>query len=246
MDESIAELREAIQFLPNSNQAHIHLGVSLAAKQLLDEAIVEFKIATRLLPKLAEPHNNLGFALKEKGQMDEAIVEFREAIRIKPDYLASHIGLAWVLAARDECSEVDAKEAIVAAQKAVELSPKDNQSLSFQVLGWAYYRNRQHQAAIESLNKSIELQGDADPWQWFFLAMAHYKLGETQNAPNIEPAAIPVASPPSHRVQAHDLYRKAVDWMEKNKSNDRDVSRFRAEAASLLGPSEAAEMPNGN
>lgn len=48
--------------------------------------------------------------------------------------------------------------------------------------------------------------------------MTHWQLGEKQ--------------------QAREWYDKAVEWMEKNKPNDEELLRFRAEAEELLGLTE--------
>jgi hypothetical protein len=40
------------------------------------------------------------------------------------------------------------------------------------------------------------------------------------------------------RDQARKWYAQAVDWMEKNKSQDEELRRFRDEAAALLGVSD--------
>jgi hypothetical protein len=62
----------------------------------------------------------------------------------------------------------------------------------------------------------MDLHAGGDSAEWFFLAMAHWQLGE--------------------RSQARDWYTRAVPWMEKNRPGDEQLQRFRAEAASLLDP----------
>ena len=75
-----------------------------------------------------------------------------------------------------------------------------------------------------ALEKAIELHA---PWRaldLFFLAMAHYRLGD--------------------KDRARTWYTQAVDWMQKNKSHDDNLWRFRLEAEVLLGVNDA-RMPNG-
>ncbi len=62
------------------------------------------------------------------------------------------------------------------------------------------------------------LPGKNDGFNAFFLAMAHWQLGD--------------------KPQAHSWYDKAVPWMEKNQPKDEELVRFRAEAAALLGVNE--------
>ncbi|MCI0334696.1 MAG: hypothetical protein L0228_15880 [Planctomycetes bacterium] len=64
----------------------------------------------------------------------------------------------------------------------------------------------------------MELRNGGNSWDWFVLAMAEWKLG--------------------NRDAARVWYDKAVVWMENNPTNE-DVTRFRAEAAALLGPPQA-------
>ena len=61
----------------------------------------------------------------------------------------------------------------------------------------------------------MELRKGGDSNDWFFLAMAHWQL--------------------SDKEQARKWYDQAVEWMEKNKPEDEELLRFRAEAAALLG-----------
>ena len=85
----------------------------------------------------------------------------------------------------------------------------------------AQYRAGEWQAAIEALEKSMELRKGGDAVDWFFLAMAHWQLG--------------------HKDEARKWYDKAVEWMDKNQPKNEELLRFRAEAAELLGISEPAK-----
>ena len=50
---------------------------------------------------------------------------------------------------------------------------------------------------------------------WFYLAMAHWQLGEKE--------------------QARQWYDRAVEWMDKNQPKDDEFPRCCSEAADLLG-----------
>jgi uncharacterized protein HemY len=78
----------------------------------------------------------------------------------------------------------------------------------------AQYRNGDWKAAIKALTRSMELHTGGDSTDWFFLAMAHWQLGD--------------------KTQARSWYDKAVSWMEKNQPKNEELVRFRAEAAALL------------
>jgi len=61
----------------------------------------------------------------------------------------------------------------------------------------------------------MELTSGGSPAEWLFLAMACWQKGD--------------------KDQARQWYDNAVNGMEKNKSQDEELRRFRAEAATLLG-----------
>jgi tetratricopeptide (TPR) repeat protein len=103
--------------------------------------------------------------------------------------------------------------AVELAKKAVELAPQAGHLWT--TLGVAQYRATDGKAAIEALAKSMKLSNGGDSVQWFFLAMAHWKLAQKE--------------------EARKWYDRAVQWMEKNAPQNEELRRFRAEAEELLG-----------
>lgn len=91
---------------------------------------------------------------------------------------------AWAAYHLETCTDPsirDPHRALDLAQKAIQSAP--NSSYGWQALGWALYRNGNWSASVEALEKSMELQGNGgDPWQWYFLAMAHARMNEPQRA----------------------------------------------------------------
>ena len=83
------------------------------------------------------------------------------------------------------------------------------------VVDVAFVSNGNWKAAIEALTKSMELSKGGDSTDWFFLAMAHWQLGD--------------------KPQARSWYDKAVPWMEKNQPKDEELIRFRAGGRGLAG-----------
>jgi hypothetical protein len=61
----------------------------------------------------------------------------------------------------------------------------------------------------------MALGNGGDSFDWFFRAMASWQLGE--------------------RDKARVWYEQAVRWMQQKAPDDRELRRFRTEAASLLG-----------
>ncbi|HEV3340927.1 MAG TPA: protein kinase, partial [Pirellulales bacterium] len=60
LDLGIAAAREAVLLRPNSADAHVTLGGSLARRGRLDEAVDEYREAIRILPSYAFVHQSLG------------------------------------------------------------------------------------------------------------------------------------------------------------------------------------------
>jgi tetratricopeptide (TPR) repeat protein len=116
------------------------------------------------------------------------------------------------------CSDLKLRNpgrAIEVAKKAVELTPED--AMAWQILGWAHYRAGDWKTSIAALEKSMALQTNpkgGDSWQWFFLAMAHWQLG--------------------NRDEARKWYDRAERWMDQHAPNNEEGRRFQSEAAQLL------------
>lgn len=102
--------------------------------------------------------------------------------------------------------------AIKALSKAVELDPTF--AKAWTDIAIVHYRAGEWKEAIAVLGKSMELRNGGDSFDWFFLAKAHWQLGDKE--------------------QARKSYDQAVRWMDKNKPQDEELRRFRAEAAALL------------
>jgi eukaryotic-like serine/threonine-protein kinase len=219
VDGAIAELRETVH-LRNYGADHLILGNLLARKRLLDEAIASYKKAIALEPKSGLVHYNLALALLEKTEcLDEAIDSFRtaiacnrKAIELNPGDGVSCNNLAWFLVTFPHAPLRDPVEGVKLAQKAVELAPGNG--LFWNTLGAAYYRARSWKEAVAALEKSMQLRNGGDSYDWFFLAMAHWQLGEKESA--------------------RQWFDEAVQWMDKNMPKGKELGRFRAEAAEVL------------
>ena len=70
-------------------------------------------------------------------------------------------------------------------------------------------------SAVTALKKAIELNSGGHAWDWFFLAMARWRLGENDAALR--------------------CYQKAVAWMDSISPGHEELRRIRREAAELLG-----------
>jgi serine/threonine protein kinase/Flp pilus assembly protein TadD len=168
--------------------------------------------AAALQPDQAGPLRTLGMVLSQQKKLDDAIAAYRKAIALDGNYHPAHNDLAWLLSTCADAKLRDPAQAVVLAKKAVELDQK-NQAYA-NTLGAAYYRTSDWNAAIASLEKSMELSKGGNSFDWFFLGMAHWQLGE--------------------KDKAREWYDRAAEWMDKNQPTNEELLRFRAEAAELL------------
>ena len=169
-------------------------------------------------PNFYDTRINLGEALIKQGKFDEAMSTFREGISRKP--ASQHLlgGLAELLANCPDPRLRNVLEALEIAQKLVADGPKAG--FAWQIMGQVQYRAGQWQASIESLEKSNHLPPDKEgghgyAGNWFYLAMAHWQLG--------------------NKDEARRWYDRAVEWTSRQRPPDADLIQFRKEAAALLG-----------
>jgi uncharacterized protein HemY len=107
----------------------------------------------------------------------------------------------------------DVRQAVQIARGLVELQPENGPYWA--TLGVAHHAAGDHRAAVLALKKSLQLPGGQASSSGFFLAMAHWQLGEKE--------------------QARQCYARAVAWMEKHELRSEDNRRPRRGAAKLLG-----------
>lgn len=207
-----AAYTQAIKLNPKSALSHAGLAQVLAARGDWQQAIAIHRRAVELQPDLAAGRIQLVFGLHQQGKLTEAMAEYREVIRLQPTSAAAHNNLAWLLANHPDVKQRLPAEAVPLAQKAVELEPRNGPF--WNTLAQAHYRTGNWKAAITASTKSIELTNGGECQDWLFLAMAHAQLNQAE--------------------EARKWYTRAVEWMEKTKSTDEDLRRFRAEAAELL------------
>jgi Flp pilus assembly protein TadD len=78
-------------------------------------------------------------------------------------------------------------------------------------------------AAVEALEKFEEMKNDNTHNHRFFLAMAYWQIGE--------------------KDRARQAYEQAVQWMDRNSPRNKELRRFRAEAAELLKINDDRSKP---
>lgn len=147
------------------------------------------------------------------GEVYQALEEWREAIRLLPENARAHNQIAWVLSTGPEELR-DSSQAVEFATRAVQLEPQNTDYLN--TLGVALYRGGQWRAAIERLSECVQLCSEPESHDTFFLAMAHWQLGELESS--------------------RKWLTQAVQWMDKHAPDNQELQRFAAEAKQLITP----------
>jgi len=166
-------------------------------------------------------------AVGESVEAEEVRERLREhyvlILQDKPDDARACNNLAWLLARRAEAPLGSPSRAIELAERAV--AHTATEGVYWNTLGLARYRAGNWKAAAEALVKATRLRSGGDPYDWLLLAMTRWQLGDHQ--------------------EAKRYYDRSVEWINKFARQNQELSRFRAEAARLLGIAGHSDLPKG-
>jgi serine/threonine protein kinase/uncharacterized protein HemY len=172
-------------------------------------------------PDTLRSMNNVAVAYSALGQHPEARNLHEETLALRkvklprghPDTVQSTNALAWILANCPDLTLRDPGRAVDLAKQATTLAPRKG---DYRItLGTAYYRVGEWKNAIEELTNSTQLPKGGDAVKCFFLAMAHWRVGD--------------------KAEARASYNRALQALEKAKRPDEDLRQFHVEAVELLG-----------
>jgi tetratricopeptide (TPR) repeat protein len=157
---------------------------------------------------------DLGHVLVQTGRSKEAKEICRKALELARDDPETNSVLAWQLSTWADPELRDPARAVKLAKKAIDARPKNADFWSN--LGLAQYQAGNSRAALYALEESMRLTKGGTCQEWFFAAMAHWKLDEKE--------------------QARKFYHRGDQGMRKGPPDiyDKALLRFRAEAAKLL------------
>jgi serine/threonine protein kinase/tetratricopeptide (TPR) repeat protein len=191
-------------------------GITYFRLKEYDKAIADISEQITSEPRLPAAWYYRGHCYRALKQWDKAIADYSKAIELAPsgpEGTASLNDVAWFLTSCPEPRFRNPVRAVALANQAVERNPGRGEYWS--TLGAARYRVGDWQGAVTALQKSMALLKDGEVEALFFLAMAHWKLG--------------------NKDEASKRYGGAVAWMDKNKPVGEGLLRLREEAARLLG-----------
>jgi len=160
-DDAITAFSKAIEIIPGDYQAYNGRGVVWALKGDFDKAIDDYNKALEIRPGYAEAYNNRGYARTQTGELQAALDDYSRALEINPLFVDAYNNKAWILATTDDMHLRNSAQAIMLAQKAVELDPS---VASLDTLAAAYASADNYEAAMETQKKVIQkLIQFADP-----------------------------------------------------------------------------------
>jgi tetratricopeptide (TPR) repeat protein/serine/threonine protein kinase len=221
-NQSAADLSRALELDPSVASAWFNRGVAYHRLGKPAEAVADCDKAIELAPnapRMVEVYLVRARAHQQLSHYGQAVADFQLFLKRVPSHHVAHGILARLLATCPDAKVCDPGRAVESAKKAVELAPKVG--IHWTWLGVAHYRAGDWTAAVAALDRSLKLRSVGAPIDRLFLAMAHQKLGNHEEARNV--------------------YEQAVQWQEthkealgKNKEMMEELRRFRNEAEEVL------------
>jgi len=159
----------------------------------------------------------------------DAVPPDRWTPKFRPTVSYALNNLAWLMATCPKIEFRNPEGAVVYAKRAVGVAPTDGNC--WNTLGVAYYRAGELEEAKNALYRSMELRNEGDSFDWFFLALIHFKLG--------------------HKHRAHEWYDRAAGRLQRipqfgsflTVDQLDELYRFEVEAAEVMGLPKPAPPP---
>jgi len=243
LDEAVASQEESLRVQPDGTGALCALVSIHLDRSEFDEAMVVLGEAIRLKPNRGNCWYYQALARLGADDLDgyrSDCTGILEHFGQTEDPVAAEWAAWTCVLAPDAVADFSGPVAL--AEKAVQSDPKSSRYLK--ALGSILYRAGRYEEAIQRLTESDRLVQDPDPesgsshaYTWFFLAMAHHKLG--------------------HDAEAKQWLDKAVGWLDNvmRRHDDGTGARLswnrrltlkllRQEAEALVKPSGASGKPD--
>lgn len=176
-------LRQVLQTDPNYLNAYFVLSdYYQSSQQRTEQAINELNDLIRRRPdnaqQVAQAHLFIGMLEEGRGNFDEAVRNYERMLSFDQRSLGAAIALnnlAWLYADKGK-GNLD--KATDHARNAIGIAPEAG---FFDTLGYAYYKKRQYEVAIEQFNKAISRR-PANAAYHLHLARAYRDNGDSQQA----------------------------------------------------------------
>lgn len=167
LNEAQRSYTEAIRLAPDDADAHTSrantyfaLGAAerdlSRARQHFFDAITDFNQVVRLRGGNALAHANRGDAYRALRKWEWASNDYQRAIKLDESLARAHAGLAWLMATCPEAEYRNVDEALVHAQRAIDLASPEEQYLFADALAAAQANAGRYDEAQATLAKAIE------------------------------------------------------------------------------------------
>jgi tetratricopeptide (TPR) repeat protein len=217
-EEALADCDAWIRLAPEDPDPHVEKAGILVSMNRIDEALAAADRAADLAPLSPTVYaGRLFIRAVNTSECEEVREDIRRAVQLDPAgenrSLMGTVALAHVLGLYYNCPDLyDVEDAETLARMALEGNP--GSEVAQMALGVALFRRGRFEEAIpyqERARKSYDGLGG----NLFFLAMTHFELGQND--------------------LAYDYYDQGVAIMEEQDPDSPRLSRYRQEAAELLG-----------
>ncbi len=204
---------------PNFSPLHAALARAYIDIGRYQEALERGATAVELDPMSVDAHRSYAVALIFVGEREAAITELEEAIALHPNLINTYFELAvqyrgmelyeLAVATYERIRSLDpfnakallrlcetyfqygeAEQAEGYCEDALDIDP--NYADAFKVLGMANYNRRNYEGAIENFEFCVQ-NGSDDVECWYLRGLAHYYLGDCDDAWTLLEEALPMA-----------------------------------------------------
>ena len=206
-----AELRKAVELDSNYLNAYYALAALFINTSQVDRAIAEYRKILERRPDTSAAYTLIGMLEDSRQNYDAAADNYRKALDLDQNSAIAGNNLAWLYAVQNK-GNLD--EAVRLAQEVVQKSP--NVPGFVDTLGWIYYKKGLYSAAVEQLQKAVDLDDAAakkagtipSPTYPYHLGMALKEKGDKDGARRQLEAALRLAE--KLPFQDKDEARKAL------------------------------------
>jgi tetratricopeptide (TPR) repeat protein len=151
-----AEFRRALEIDPNYLPSYSSLAALFISAKQEDRAIAEYKKILSIRPDNAAVYTLIGMLEDSRQNYDAAAESYRKALELDQNSAIAANNLSWLYAVMGK-GNLD--EAVRLAQTVVQRNP--NVAGFADTLGWIYYKKNLYGAAVDQLQKAVDLDETA-------------------------------------------------------------------------------------
>ncbi len=179
VDEAISTLQATVVDKPDEYRLHQALGYLMRKEARFAEAADAYTRAISLIPEPNKSHGRLfyhrGISYERSNEWPKAEMDLRRSLELNSEQPLVLNYLGYSLIDRG----IKPAEALHLIKRAVKLKPED--AYIVDSLGWAHYKMKDYQAAVQHLERAAKLRSD-DPTILSHLGDAYWQTGQKEKA----------------------------------------------------------------